>query len=389
VPLQPDVLLVRFDGVRSRRTNVWTCHCPCDGPRHVLTITRGTTGYYRFACEQKHSDGDVCGAVDLPLDDVTRPRPDDTPVTGTEPARITLTQRIIAAGDYRPPKLDPLVKNWLNQRGLAFMFGQPKTGKSLFALDLVCSVTAGLDWVGLPTAQMPSALYIAAEAPWTFGDRYAGWVARHGDARPNISVLPEAPRLTDPGVRRDLLALAASGAFQIVVFDTLARCTPGVDENSAKEMGAIVELLAEMAQHCLVVVVHHGRKNGGGMRGTSALLAAADTVLEARRVGRAVSIGPVEQRSLPIVDDRVVMGIAEPGVLVDASEVDDAPPPPAEVLAVLVDGMTRRQWIDAVAEAFGEHGAQRRVRNAIEQGLAENRGSRQAGRFYRAQEPAA
>jgi hypothetical protein len=383
VPLQPDVLLTRFTGARPRKAGTWTADCPVGLDAHPVTIVRTTEGLYRFSCSEKHAGSDVLAAVDLNPDDVIRPPADKEPASGNPEPRITLSQRIVGADDYRPPKVDPLVAGWLNQRGLAFVYGPPKSGKSLFALDLVCSVTAGLDWLDLPTTGVPSALYVAAEAPWTFPDRFDGWRRAHPKATPRLAVLPEAPRLNDAGVRRDLLAIAPD--FQIIVIDTLARCTPGVDENTSKEMGVIVEVLAEMAGHALVVVVHHGRKNGPGMRGSSVLLAAADTVLEARRVGRAVSIGPTDQRSLPTLDVRIVRGIAEPGVLVPAvaGELDDEPDG-AEVVALLVDGMTRRQWIDVVADAFGQRGAENRVRKAIDAGLAENRGSRQAARYYRA-----
>lgn len=70
---------------------------------------------------------------------------------------------------------------------------------------------------------------------------------------------------------------------KLIVIDTLARATPGGDENSTKDMGqAIVNSQAIIDRTgCCVMLVHHsGKASDKGMRGSSALLGGLDSNFE-------------------------------------------------------------------------------------------------------------
>ena len=92
-------------------------------------------------------------------------------------------------------------------------------------------------------------------------------------------------------ILEDVDALAQSIEFGTVVFlDTLNAAAPGLDENSSRDMGLILEAAKKLQRltEGLVVLVHHcGKDSGKGLRGHSSLLAALDAAVEVGRNGDA------------------------------------------------------------------------------------------------------
>ena len=89
-----------------------------------------------------------------------------------------------------------------------------------------------------------------------------------------------AVQLTVPSDVDALIELSRPIRRVFVVFDTLARCSIGADENSASDMSRVVQacdrIRAELDAH--VFLNHHSRKDGATERGSSALRGAADTI---------------------------------------------------------------------------------------------------------------
>ena len=74
--------------------------------------------------------------------------------------------------------------------------------------------------------------------------------------------------------------------IKVIVIDTLAKSTPGGEENSTKDMGlALVnaQAIADKTGCCVVVVHHSGKDTAKGMRGSSALPAGFDSVFKIHR----------------------------------------------------------------------------------------------------------
>ena len=69
---------------------------------------------------------------------------------------------------------------------------------------------------------------------------------------------------------------------KLVIGDTLARCMPGGDENSAKDMGLLVEHTDKVRRRvdCTFMWAHHTNRAAGTERGSSALRGACDTLLK-------------------------------------------------------------------------------------------------------------
>ena len=179
----------------------------------------------------------------------------------------------------------------LPRRGFAVVGGRPKLGKSSLVLNLIHCRAIGRPWLGFTTAPGRT-LLLQAEIP----EREL-----QGRVRLQRSVLTTAvPErrvffVTHRGIKlnrndglqtvRKLLELTHADCLWV---DPLARFFDG-DENSARDVGRLVSAIDGLIQDLGVAVglVHHtakpapddARHGGLRLRGSSALFAAADSVL--------------------------------------------------------------------------------------------------------------
>jgi hypothetical protein len=73
----------------------------------------------------------------------------------------------------------------------------------------------------------------------------------------------------------------------LVVFDTLSRCIPGGEENSAKELGEAIAAanLIQQTTGATVQLLHHPRKDGASSRGSGAGLGAVESEFWMKKTG--------------------------------------------------------------------------------------------------------
>ncbi|GGK98981.1 hypothetical protein Ppa06_67120 [Planomonospora parontospora subsp. parontospora] len=211
---------------------------------------------------------------------------------------------------------EPLVEGWLFRDSLAWLIGKPNAGKSLAALDLAGCVANGLPWHG-HAIQQGEAVYVVAEGASGFKARVRAWEAQHGREM-RVRFLFKSIDLV-----RDADALAAAlreefpAGVALVVIDTQARVTEGLEENSAKDMGTVVAAVDKIrsATGACVLMLHHTASGGDRLRGSTAIDGAADTILRAN-----------EQKDCH-------------GMKLECTKQKDAPRPPALLLTVAqVDG---------------------------------------------------
>jgi hypothetical protein len=200
--------------------------------------------------------------------------------------RILSTRELLG---LPPPKW--LVKGVLRQGELAVIYGQPGCGKTFVAVDLAVRVAHGLDWYGSQVTKGPT-LYIAAEGRTGLALRLRAWsggsiASPDSDPWTNFNVIGDAVQFLDEQFD-EFLALLATLAVQplLIIVDTLARCSVGGDENSAKDMGRLVQAGDRLRKQtdATVIIVHHANKGesqgAASLRGSSALHGAVDTLLE-------------------------------------------------------------------------------------------------------------
>jgi hypothetical protein len=190
-------------------------------------------------------------------------------------------------GESRPDLVDGL----LDAGGLSTWLGAPKGGKTANLVYLAYAVASGTEFHG-HQAHAGLVVYIAAEGGNSTRKRFMAIRAHHGLKAQGIP-LRIVPCPVDLGQKQGdtyhvvkLIQDAETDAGRkavLVVIDTLARATPGMDENDAQGMGMFIAnmdfIRTQTGAH--VAVVHHfGKDKTKGGRGSSAMPAALDSEFE-------------------------------------------------------------------------------------------------------------
>jgi hypothetical protein len=215
------------------------------------------------------------------------------PTWATNPTEY-LWSRLVRSADLRQgdDPIESLVLGWLTMDSLCWLAGAPKTMKSFVALDMACHIALGRAWWGMRVKQ-GTVLYVFAEGQGGARRRLRAWEKTHNNDEPveDIIMLPVAVQAND-AIQWDALVEVAQRLNPVlIVIDTQARVTTGLEENSAKEMGIFVTGLGELreATGACVMTVHHHNKTGG-VRGSSAISGALDTLLETERESQSVRL---------------------------------------------------------------------------------------------------
>lgn len=178
------------------------------------------------------------------------------------------------------------IKGILPQNSFSVAYGPPGSGKSFFVLDMAASIARGKSWRERIVRQT-NVVYVAAEGVAGFRNRVLAY-AEH--EKIHLSDLPVYVCESRLDLREDWLQLAerinAIGNVGLVIVDTLAAVTPGMDENSSGDMGRAADACQKIreATGASVLLVHHTNKQGE-MRGWSGLEGNVDTKIGISRNG--------------------------------------------------------------------------------------------------------
>jgi len=227
------------------------------------------------------------------------------------------------------PRLGPreeIVQGLVAPGEIVALIGSPGGGKSACTTLLACCVAEGRSFLGR-TVLRGTVLYIAAER---FREITRRLIATRKKPAP-IYVADARPELSNPAAAAALGQQIASLCDverlrpSLVIIDTLARCMPGLDENSARDAGLVIEGLSRLAAACpsaAILFVHHIGKGGGGMRGSSALLGGVDLELTVDGAALSKRIKVSKANAVPedqrlCFDLHAVEFTAEPGAAVE------------------------------------------------------------------------
>ncbi|WP_457066867.1 AAA family ATPase [Mycobacteroides abscessus] len=227
-----------------------------------------------------NSEGDVHEA-ESPFEDGTTADPS---VFETDIQGVPMIAPFSHWRDMPPPQY--VIDKLIEHGGLASLIGPPGVGKSSVALDMACHIAVGKAWRGRKVLKT-RVLYLPGEGLSGAVQRVKAWEAQHDI---NDSALDDGLRLGN-----SIIQLGASteawGALAeyvirerigLIIFDTFARMSLGIEENSATEMGRAVVRFDQMRRltNAGVLIVHHtGKNNPTSGRGSSALNAALDSEL--------------------------------------------------------------------------------------------------------------
>lgn len=180
--------------------------------------------------------------------------------------------RLIPAEQLRNlPPTQVLGDTRLIALGLNVIFGASGAFKSFYTLDAALSV-----------AQTSPVVYVAAEGVGGMHRRVSAWCEHYEQTPGQLQFICEEVNLLDKDTVRSLVTLTAPIKPSLIVFDTLARCIPGGDENSAKDMGMAVRNSAVIQRTvgCAIAWIHHTNRADRGERGSGAIRGAADAMIE-------------------------------------------------------------------------------------------------------------
>lgn len=208
---------------------------------------------------------------------------EEAPQTPLDKLRAAL---LTTAAIRNLPPPDHLIAGYLNRNSLATLYGPSGGGKTFLALDWALHVATGSWWHRHDTTA-GRVLYIIAEGASGVGGRLDAWQTHHGirdlDGHQPVTWLPQAVNLAAPIDVTALRTIANEIQPALVIVDTLARCTVGVEENSAKDIGVVIanlDVIRRATGACVLTVHHTGKDASNGARGSSALRAAMDTEIE-------------------------------------------------------------------------------------------------------------
>ena len=237
-----------------------------------------------------------------------------------------------------------LVTGLWSEQAVGIVGGEPKCCKSFLALDLAVAVAAGVPC--LRRFAVPRAgrvlLFAAEDALHIVRRRLEGISAAAGVALVNLDIqVITAPtvRLDLDADRRNLAETVARLQPRLLILDPFVRLHR-IDENASGEVAPLLAYLRELQRRhdVAVLVVHHAKKGGGGvragqaLRGSSEFHAWGDSNLYLRRDGDDLSLS-VEHRAAasmtPITIELAQRGTALALEVVDRR--DPATPPPSSL----------------------------------------------------------
>jgi len=214
----------------------------------------------------------------------------------------------------KPPEW--LLEGLLPRIGVGIISGGKGTYKTAVTLDLGLSIVArqpfaagdgekGFAYVERPDDKRPVVVHVAGEGR---GDietvRAPAWVEQHKVERPVYHVIGKKfPRPDRPdAVRQFIAALKRSipedGRLAMVVFDTTARLMRGLDENSARDAGYVIDLADKLVEecNCFVALIHHTNAQGTRHRGSTVLEDDPGVSIKLDKVEGTVTISNAFQR---------------------------------------------------------------------------------------------
>ncbi len=185
------------------------------------------------------------------------------------------------------PRPQPLIQGVLDMDSEAWLIGPPGSFKSFVSLDMACHIALGLPWQGHKVTRQ-KVVYVVAEGSSGIGLRYDAWQRRNQPVEDDwLRIVPFPIQAADAVGWTTLVHACRKLEAGLIILDTQARVTVGLEENSAKDMGVFIEgvrQIREATKGC-VLTVHHSGRNGTDARGSSAIDGAQGTELRVERVG--------------------------------------------------------------------------------------------------------
>ena len=218
------------------------------------------------------------------------------PITTRTPVPTRIAKRIRDARLMTVRKLRELppvewfVEGLIPAGPRTLLHGPGGSKKSFLMLDWMLCASTRTPWHGRTIAP-GRVLYIVGEGVSGLGKRLDAWLATHPGANPNLPEIAFMPQpvnlytLTDSEIElwHDTFELMG---FTYIVVDTVHQSMAGGEENSAADIGKVLENASKIAGRADLFFIHHDPKaaregpgNFSTPRGSSALRDSVDVCL--------------------------------------------------------------------------------------------------------------
>ncbi|MBR0797306.1 AAA family ATPase [Bradyrhizobium jicamae] len=188
-------------------------------------------------------------------------------------------------------------KSWLVDRilgcgELSAVYGPPGCGKGVLVEDMALHVCAGLEWHGKPVTR-GAVVYVALERKALVERRALAFRKKYGLQDLPFAILGGVYDFRDERTAKEIIGICkevhdlAAEPVVLVIVDTVSRALAGGDENSPRDMGALVTTTARIQERTKahVLLVHHIPHDSERLRGHGSLLGAVDTTLSVSNSG--------------------------------------------------------------------------------------------------------
>lgn len=279
-----------------------------------------------------------------------------------EPHKTWLVDRLLGAGE------------------LSAVFGAPGSGKSVLVSDMACHIARGRTWLTRAVAQ-GAVVYVAAERAALVKRRMAAWRTYHDVQDLPLAILQGAIDLRSSKaaaqeIIRHSLDLRDEWGIDLgmIVIDTVSRALAGGDENSPKDMGALVgnASLIQDSTGAHVCLIHHIPADGSQrLRGHGALLGAVDTSIGVEK-GSTARTATVDKQNDGEEGERVAFTLegVEIGPDTTAPVVIAADAPPAAKSKRPAMTKSAATALRALNEAIGSVGEPAPTSNHVPPGIS-------------------
>jgi hypothetical protein len=182
---------------------------------------------------------------------------------------------------------------------IGMIYGAPGCGKTFLVIDMIINLCIGGKWSNKFCVNKPlNVAYCAGEGISGLPSRFES-AAKYYNIKTlnNFTFFSTPPQLyegynsvqgtiktfVEEWEDRQLMKEAES--LDVLVIDTLHTATVSADENSAQDMGKVLQSCRFVADKlgCAVILVHHTNKGGTSERGSSAMRGAMDFMIEIKK----------------------------------------------------------------------------------------------------------
>jgi hypothetical protein len=192
--------------------------------------------------------------------------------------RKTFREQLLSVSDLgNLPTVEPLIDGLIYRNTLVQLSGPAGKYKSFVSVGASCALASGRgNWEGHHIPKREQVVYAAAEGAGGLQVRILAYCERNqidpDDLNGWLHILPLPVQLGAVVEVDDAVQMVQDVGAGMLVLDTRARCTLGLEENSATEQGRAVSAADRIrtAAGCTVWVIHHTGRVGSTPRGSTA-----------------------------------------------------------------------------------------------------------------------